>query len=54
MPNTGPCNGLVCLFDASSGGWLGEFVAHGVELTAVSFTADICLLTSSIDGSIGV
>jgi len=50
----GTHNGLVCLFDAQSGDWLGEFAAHGAEITALRFTADGRLVSASTDGSIGV
>jgi WD40 repeat protein len=51
----GTRNGLVCLFDAQSGDFAGEFAAHGAVITALLFTADgRRLITASEDGSIGV
>lgn len=50
----GTRNGIICLFDAAQGEFLGEFTAHGTEITALHFAADGALLSASADGSIGV
>ena len=50
----GTRSGLVCLFDAQDGSWLGEVAAHGAEITALCFDAKGRLATASLDGSIGI
>jgi WD40 repeat protein len=50
----GTRNGIICLFDAVQGEFLGELTAHGTEITALHFAADGALLSASADGSIGV
>lgn len=50
----GTRNGVICLFDATRGAFLGEIAAHGAEVTALCFTPDGRLISASDDGSIGV
>ena len=50
----GTRNGMICLFDAVGGRFLGEIAAHGAQITALCFTADGRLISASDDGSIGV
>jgi WD40 repeat protein len=50
----GTRNGMVCLFDARSGDFLGEHLVHGDVVTAVHFTPDGHLITASKDGSVAV
>jgi WD40 repeat protein len=51
----GTRNGMLCLFDAQSGEFLGELLVHGGVITAVQFTSDGgCLVTASEDGSAAV
>ncbi|MDX9956409.1 MAG: hypothetical protein RBT75_20100, partial [Anaerolineae bacterium] len=50
----GTRNGVICLFDAARGAFLGEIAAHGAEVTALCFTLDGRLISASDDGSIGV
>ena len=51
----GTCNGMVCFFDARSGDFVSEFLAHGAVITTVRFTVDgRYLMTASEDGSVGI
>jgi ankyrin repeat protein/WD40 repeat protein len=51
----GTRNGVLCLFDAQSGEFLGELLVHGAVITAVQFTPDGGhLVTASEDGSAAV
>lgn len=52
---TGARNGVICLFDAASGTFLGEIVVHGAPITALAFTATgHRLFSGSGDGSVAV
>jgi len=50
----GTRNGMICLFDAVSGDFLGEIAAHGAGINTLCFTADGRLISASDDGSLGV
>lgn len=50
----GSRNGIICLFDARSGVFAGEFSAHGDEVTALRFTGEGRLISASTDGSIAI
>lgn len=50
----GTRNGMVCLFDARSGDFLGEHLVHGDIVTALCFMSDGRLISASKDGSVAV